>query len=64
MNLDHLSDEVEYYAENGDVLYLIKDGKIQDNNITFTTMIADDFFRNWNFIGPMNTTEFAEIERV
>ncbi len=64
MDLSYIPDELQYHAEDGHELFLVKDGKIQDHNITFTTMRGDAFSSSWKFIEAANSTGFAKIEEV
>lgn len=64
MDLSYLSDEVEYYAEDGMELYLITDGAESTNNRTFTTMSGGGFRQSWKFVPAEITNTFVQIERV
>ncbi len=63
-NLRDVKDNREYYAEDGWNLYLITDGTVEHNNITFTEFPEVDFFRLWKFKTAEMPTQFVEIERV
>ena len=63
-NLNDLRDNLQYYTEEGDVLYLIMGGQVDMNNVIFTDRTADSFFDYWEFdpqIGEMENW-FAPIQ--
>lgn len=65
MTLDHIRDNIEYNAEEfGQDTYVITDGQPQNNNVTFTEMMRDDFFATWRFTATAYTHSFSRIERV
>lgn len=63
-DLTYLRDELEYHAEDGFELYCITDGNIEHRNVTFSTFIHPDFFRNWKFAETENHSLFTKIELV
>lgn len=64
MNLSaDLRDNYEYYAEEGEELYLITDGTLEHNNVTFTDKCGSDFFRIWTFVGDELPYGFRKIVR-
>lgn len=64
MNLSYLRDNMEYEAEDGNALYLVTSGQKSLDNVTFTTMIEDDFRRIWKFKFQENPNKFVQIEPV
>lgn len=63
LNLDYLKDTLEYNAENGFDTMLVTDGTPEQNNVTFTEMIEDDFNNSWKFAQAENPNHFVEIVR-
>lgn len=60
-SLDYIKDDLLYYGESEKhTYYIITDGKPEIGNVTFTTMIAPDFFRNWKFYYE-TSDKFSEI---
>jgi len=65
-NLQYItySMDEEIALDSGEELYVITDGTVELDNVTFMTLISSDFFRNWKFKSAENPSEFVEIERV
>lgn len=67
MNMD-LTDIKDYYfgleEQERFEFYVMTDGSLEMNNVTFTTMYASDMRRSWKFLKPEQDYEFVEIERI
>lgn len=64
MNLTDIRDTFKLATEDGFEFYVITDGSLEDNNVTFTTSYASTFFDYWKFTKEEQNYEFVEIERV
>ena len=64
---DSLKDLIAYRdcAAKPEVLYLIMDGHVDTNNVTFTEMIGADFYKIWKFANQYGSpTEFTTINKI
>lgn len=64
MNLSDIKDDFEIATEDGFEFYVITDGSLEHNNVTFTTSYASTFFDYWKFTRKEEPYQFVEIERV
>lgn len=63
-DLTYLPSNMQLVAEDyGQALYLVKDGTVWKNNITYTDMWEADFNNLWKFADEENPEGFAQIIR-
>jgi hypothetical protein len=66
MNLEHIRDQFEIATQVGAEFefYVVTDGTLEANNVTFTEVYASTFGDYWKFTKPEQPYEFVEIEKV
>lgn len=64
MNLADIKDDFEVATEDGFDIYVLTDGSLEHNNVTFTTTYASTFFDYWKFTQKEEPYQFVEIEKI
>ena len=63
-NLTDIRDNAKVAFEDGFEFYVVTDGSLEENNVTFTNVYAGDFDVFWNWIGTPENYQFVECERI